>query len=178
MEKTNAASEKKMVDDTKGIPLLGGLAQDAALVEGATDSMIGGTIKGAGDLVSGTVSGLAHPLDRAGSMEGVMEHDSTIPGMGSILKAGHGAYDLAANGGGQYGNSIGDVANHVLNPLQAGQDDAKYNAGLAQGILAPEGWDKAMANPIDAMARAATNIGPIIGGIVEGAVARAPERPA
>ncbi len=175
VENAAAKGSQGMVDQTKDIPVLGTLAKGAAWVSDETTQAAGGVVKGAGDIAGGLAGAVLHPVDAAAGMEGMLEHNSTVPFLGSTLKAVHGAYDLAANDGGQYGNSWGDLANHVFNPLQQSQDDTNYDLGLAQGVLAPgaDGWKTWQDKPAEALARAVTNIAPMLMGGEEGA----PEQP-
>jgi hypothetical protein len=172
---------QKMVEDAKGIPVLEQLAQASAFVSHLTSQVGGGIVKGAGDLAGGVMNTFFHPIDAALGLAGIAEH-SGIPGLGSTLKTVHGLYDLAANGGGEYGNSVGDLANHVLNPLQSMKDDGAANTRLATGILAPGeldkkpgqkgvGWDVWKDKPVEALSRAATNLFPMVLGVGEAAVA-------
>ncbi len=175
VEKKSAEGNQKMVDQTQGIPVLGELAKASAFLGTQATDLTGGLLKGAGDVVSGLGSAVFHPVDTAAGLEGIMEHNATVPFLSSTLKAGHGLYDLAVNGGGQYGSSLGDLANHVLNPLQSSQDDAKYDSDLARGILTPgskswdESWQRMKDNPMDTLGRAAGNIAPMLLGDPEAA---------
>ncbi len=176
VEKQSAAGTQAMVDSTAGIPVLSQLAQGAAWVENASTDVTGGVVKGAGDLVTGIAGGLAHPIDAAAGIEGVVEHTGGgVPFLGSTLKGIHGLYDLGVNGGGQYGNSIGDLANHVFNPLQQQEDDTQFLGALGKGIVAPGdekdggGWQRWKDNPLEAAARAVTNIAPMVMGVGEAA---------
>jgi len=164
VEKSAAKGNQDMVDQTKDTPILGSLAQGSAWLSNMTTQAAGGVVKGVGDVAGGIGNAIAHPIDTAGGMEGLLEHNSTVPFLGSTLKGAHGLYDLAANGGGQYGNSLGDLANHVFNPLQQSQDDSQYDMGLAKGILAPgdAGWQTWKDKPTEALARAVTNIAPML----------------
>ena len=170
VEGETSAGMDTMVDAAKGIPVVSQLAQSAAWAENAMVDVTGGAVKGAGDLASGVGGAIAHPLDTAGGVEGMLEHGpSAIPFVGTTLKGIHGAYDLAVHGGGQYGNSWGDLAHH-LNPLQQSDDDATYMGAVGKGIVAPGdekeggGWQRWLDNPIEATARAATNIAPALVG--------------
>lgn len=188
VEKQAAAGGQKAVEETQDIPILGQLAKASAFIGTEATDLTGGLVKGAGDVVGGLGNAMLHPIDAAAGMEGILEHNSTIPFMGSTLKAAHGLYDLAANGGGQYGSNLGDLANHVFNPLQQMQDDANYDSDLARGILTPgaktwdESWQRVQANPMDTLGRAAANIAPMVMGAGEaglgedaGQVTRVPE---
>jgi hypothetical protein len=176
VEKNAAKGNQDMVNQTKDIPVLGSLAKGSAWLSDEMTQATGGVVKGIGDVAGGIGGAVAHPIDTAAGMEGLLEHNATVPFLGSTLKAAHGAYDLAANNGGQYGNSWGDLANHVLNPLQSSQDDANYDAALAKGILAPgdAGWQTWQDKPAEALTRAVTNIAPMLLGGEETAGGKTP----
>ena len=173
LEKTAAEGNQKMVDDAEG-HWYSPLAKASAWMSNAETQVTGGVVKGVADLGIGLANGLAHPLDAAAGIEGILEHDSPVPFLGSTLKAGHGLYDLAAHGGGQYGNSMGDLANHIFNPMQQQKDDAEFNTNLVTGIIAPDktadgktDWSAWKEKPLEAAARAVTNIAPMVLGAGE-----------
>ena len=176
LEKGAAAGNQKMVDDSKG-HWYEGLAKGAAWMDNGATQATGGLVKGIGDLGFGLANGLAHPLDAAAGIEGVMEHNMTVPGLGSTLKAGHGAYDLlTGKKDGEYGSSWGQLADHVLNPMTQMKDDAKFDTALATGIIAPDknkdgttDWSAWRDKPVEAAIRAATNIAPMALGLGEAA---------
>ncbi len=171
MDMMSDASDKgnqKMVEDAKGIPVLEQLAEGSAWFSNLTTQVTSGAVKGAADVVGGVAHGMFHPIDAASGMLGILEHNSTAPFLGSTLKAGHGLWDLAVNGGGQYGNSLGEVANSVFNPLKQQEDDAAYNAQLIKGIIAPGeeekggGWQAWQDRPVEAGTRALMNVLPFL----------------
>jgi hypothetical protein len=179
VERTSDEGGRQMVESAKGIPVVEELAEGAAFMNHVVTQVGGGVAKGAGDLVGGLANAFFHPIDAASGIEGVIEH-SGLPGVGSTLKSVHGLYDLAVHGGGEYGDSVGDLANHVLNPLQSSEDDQKANMNMVTGILAPGeldrkpgekgvGWDVWRDKPLEAAARAVTNIAPIALGLGEAA---------
>jgi hypothetical protein len=173
VEQQSAAGNQKMVEDAKGIPVLEQLAQASAFVNTQTTDLAGGVVKGVGDLASGAANAVFHPIDAAAGIEGILEHNSTVPFLSTTLKAGHGLYDLAANGGGQYGSSMGDLANHLFNPEQVAKDDVNYDSALARGILTPgaknwdESWQRIKDNPMDTLGRAGVNVAPMVLGAGE-----------
>ena len=173
-EKTTEDSSKKMVASAEGIPVLEQLAQASAFVNNTTANVTGGVVRGVGDLAGGLANVFLHPVDAAAGIEGILEHDSPIPFLGSTLKAAHGAYDIATgNEKGEYGSSWGDLASNILDPRKQQEDDAKFNSNLARGILAPgtkdwsEAYDKLKDNPADMLARAGTNVLPMVLGLGE-----------
>src|SRR5262249_51312358 len=99
-EKESAKGYQSMADSAKGIPVVEQLAQGAAFMGTQGTNLAGGLIKGGGDLALGAMNTVAHPIDAAlgaaGTLEGAMEHAS-IPGVSSLLKVGHGIYDMAAD---------------------------------------------------------------------------------
>ena len=137
-EKSAEDSSQKMAASAEGIPVLEQLAQASAFVNSTTANVTGGVVRGLGDLAGGVANAMFHPIDAAAGLEGILEHNSTIPFMGSTLKAAHGAYDIASgNEKGEYGSSWGDLASHILDPRKQQEDDAKFDSNLARGILAP-----------------------------------------
>ena len=181
-EKLAAAGNQKMVDDSKGT-WYEGLAKGAAWMNNTSTQVTGGVLKGVGDLGFGMANMVAHPLDAVVGKEGnggllsIAEHNLPF-GVGSLLKAGHGLVDLGLGaagvnykGQGQYGNSLGDLGNHVFNPLQSHDDDKNFNNQLVQGIVDPDkkGWEGFKDKPAESIARAVTNIAPIALGIGEAA---------
>ena len=168
MSESSDAGNQKMVEQAKGIPVLEQLAEGSAWVNSISTQATSGAVKGAADVVGGVAHGMFHPIDAAGGMLGLLEHDSPLPFLGSTLKAGHGLWDLAVNDGGQYGNSLGEVANSVFNPLKQQQDDAAYNEALVTGILAPGdpdkggGWQAWSDRPVEAGTRALMNVLPFL----------------
>ncbi len=174
-EKLSAASNQKMVDDSKG-HWYEGLTQGAAWMNNTSAQVTGGVLKGVGDIGFGLANGIAHPIDAAGGMLGIAEHN--LPMVGSVLKAGHGLADLGLDaagvhyeGQGQYGSSLGELGNHLFNPLQQIEDDQKFNTNLVQGIVDPDhkGLQGLKDKPVETVARALTNIAPIVLGGAEAA---------
>ena len=174
-EKKSAEGNQKMVEDSKG-HWYEGLAKGSAWLNNTTTEITGGVLKGGGDIVGGLAGAIAHPIDAAGGLLGIAEHD--LPMVGSVLKAGHGLADLGLGamgvhyeGQGQYGNSFGQLANHLFNPLQQSEDDAKFNTNLVQGIVDPDkkGWKGFTDKPAESIARAVTNILPMVLGAGEAA---------
>lgn len=183
LEKASAANNQKMVDDSEG-HWYSGLAKGSAWLNNGMTQAAGGVTKGLLDLTIGVGNTFAHPIDAAAGIEGILEHNMTIPGLGTTLKAGHALYDLAAKDKPeerQYGSSAGEIANHLFNPMQQMEDDTKYDTRLAAGILAPDEMAKkgmsdkpgeAIANafkdkPVEAGFRALTNIVPAVLGMGE-----------
>jgi hypothetical protein len=167
----NAAKPKGKSDT--GIGALDWANDASAWVGGQSASLLGGAAKGAVGLVGGLGKMVVNPVDTVLGAEAFLEHNSPVPFLGSTLKAGHGLWDLAVNDGGQYGNSLGEVANSVFNPLKQQQDDAAFNTALAKGILAPgeKGWDNWSENPADAFGHAAFNVGSLFLGAGEASAA-------
>jgi hypothetical protein len=69
---------------------------------------------------------------------------------------------------------MGDLANHIFNPMQQMKDDEKFNENLVTGIIAPDknpdgttDWSAWKDKPIEAAARAVTNIAPMVMGGAE-----------
>jgi hypothetical protein len=181
LEAQNQAGNDKMVKQAEGIPVIEQLAKASAFLSTETTDLAGGVLKGVGDVGVGVGNLISHPIDTAVGMEGMLEHLPTIPGLSSTLKGAHGLYDLAVNGGGQYGNSLGDLADRVFNPLTQEKDDGKYDSDLALGILTPgaknwdEAWQRVKDNPADTLGRAATNVLPMAMGVYEAGTADAGE---
>jgi len=174
LEDKSKAASQAVVDSASGIPVVEQLAEGAAWFNNATTDLTGGVVKGAGDLASGVLGGVAHPIDAVSNWQGMTEHlGAGIPFLGTMLKGGHGLYDLAVHGGGEYGNSFTDLANHVFNPLQQAEDDSKYAGALGKGIVAPGeeaqggGWQRWIDNPLEAASRALTNVAPVVMGVGE-----------
>lgn len=173
-EKMAEDNNQKMVDDAQG-HWYSGLAKGSAWLNNGITEATGGLAKGVGDIGFGLANTLAHPVDAAGGIEGFLEHNSTMPFLGSTLKAGHGAYDLlSGKKNAEYGDSWGELANHVFNPLQQSEDDAKYDTALATSIIAPDknkdgstDWSAWKDKPVEAATRALTNIAPIALGVGE-----------
>ena len=175
-EKTTEESNKKMVASAEGTPGLEQLAKASAFINDTTANVAGGVVRGVGDLAGGLANVVAHPIDSAAGVEGILEHDSPVPFLGSTLKAAHGLYDVATgNEKGEYGSTLGDVASNILDPRKQQEDDAKFNSNLVRGIVAPgtkdwsDAYDKLSANPADMLARAATNVVPVVLGLGEAA---------
>jgi Domain of unknown function (DUF4157) len=175
VEKLSAANNQKMVDDSKG-HWYEGLAQGAAWMNNTSAQVTGGVLKGVGDIGFGLANGIAHPIDAAGGLLGITEHD--LPMVGSMLKAGHGLADLGLDaagvhyeGQGQYGKNFGELGNHLFNPLQQIEDDQKFNTNLVQGIVDPDhkGLQGLKDKPVETVTRALTNIAPIVLGGAEAA---------
>jgi hypothetical protein len=168
MSESSDKGNQKMVEQAKGIPVLEQLAEGSAWISNISTQATAGAVKGAADVVGGVAHGMFHPIDAASGMLGLLEHNSPVPFLGSTLKAGHGLWDLAVNDGGQYGNSLGEVANSVFNPLKQQQDDAAYNQQLVTGILAPGdpdkggGWQAWEDRPVEAGTRALMNVLPFL----------------
>ncbi len=176
MEKKAGEGLDAGAKSAEGIPVLEQLAGAGAFVGKGMTNLTGGVIRGAGDIVGGIENVFAHPIDSAAGIEGILEHNSTIPFMGSTLKAIHGAYDIATDKkNAEYGNSWGDLANHVFNPMQQMKDDQAFDSNLARGIVAPgtkdwgDAWNHIKQNPADAFGRAVTNIAPMVMGLGEAA---------
>ena len=182
VEKQAAVGNQKMVDDSKG-HWYEGLAQGTAWMNNGMTQVTGGITKGVGDLGFGIANGLAHPIDAVAGIEGILEHNMTVPGLGTTLKAGHALYDLAAKDDPkdrQYGSSVGDIASHLFDPRQQAKDDINFDANLAAGIIAPDkdkeghtDWSAWKNKPAEAAARAATNIVPFFLGMGEADAAKA-----
>jgi Domain of unknown function (DUF4157) len=175
LEKGAAAGNQKMVDESKG-HWYEGLAQSAAWMNNTSAQVTGGVLKGVGDIGFGLVNGIAHPIDAAGGLLGIAEHN--LPMVGSVLKAGHGLADLGLDaagvhyeGQGQYGSNFGELGNHLFNPLQQMEDDQKFNTNLVQGIVDPDrkGLQGLKDKPVETVTRALTNIAPIVLGGAEAA---------
>jgi hypothetical protein len=173
-EKSAQDSSKKMEASAAGIPVLEQLAQASGFLNTTTANITGGVVRGVGDLAGGVANAFFHPIDAASGIEGIMEHNSTIPFLSSTLKAAHGAYDIASgNDKGEYGSSWGDLASHILDPRKQAEDDAKFDSNLARGILAPgtkdwgDAYGKLKENPADMLARAGTNVAPMLLGAGE-----------
>ncbi len=174
MEKKAGEGLDAGAKSAEGIPVLEQLAGAGAFVGKGMTNLTGGVIRGAGDIVGGIENVFAHPIDSAAGIEGILEHNSTIPFMGSTLKAIHGAYDIATDKkNAEYGNSWGDLANHVFNPMQQMKDDQAFDSNLARGIVAPgtkdwgDAWNHIKENPMDALGRAGTNVLPMVMGMGE-----------
>src|SRR6516225_6230788 len=163
-----------MAASAEGIPVLEQLAQASAFVNTTQANITGGVVRGVGDLAGGLANAFFHPIDAAAGVEGILEHNTTIPFLSSTLKAAHGAYDIATdNKQGEYGTSWGDLASHVLDPRKQMEDDTKFDSNLTRGILAPgtkdwgEAYEKLKENPADMLARAGTNVLPMVMGLGE-----------
>ena len=173
--KMSAAGNQKMVDQSQG-HWYEGLAQGAAWLNNGSAQVTGGLLKGVGDIGFGLANGIAHPIDAAGGLLGIAEHN--LMGAGTVLKAGHGLVDLGLDAAGvhyerqgQYGSSFGELGNHLFNPLQQMKDDQKFNTNLVQGIVDPDrkGWAGLEDKPVETITRALTNIVPIVAGVAESA---------
>lgn len=158
------------------------LAQASSWLNKTTTSATAGVAKGVGDIGFGLANAFFHPVDAGKGLLGIAEHD--LPMVGTVLKAGHGLVDLGLDaagvnyeGQGQYGKNLGDLANHVLNPIQAGKDDAQFNTGLLQGIVDPDhkGVQGLKDKPVETVTRALTNILPMALGVGEAMGADAAE---
>ena len=182
LEKLVADGNQKSADEAKG-HWYEGLVKGSGWLSNKSTEMTGGLLKGVGDIGFGIANGLAHPIDAAAGIEGILEHNMTVPGLGTTLKAGHALYDLAAKDDPkdrQYGSSVGDIANHLFNPMQQVDDDAKFDTNLATGIIAPDknkdgttDWSAWKNKPLEAATRAATNIAPVFLGMGEADAAKA-----
>lgn len=158
------------------------LAKASSWMNKTSTEVTGGLLKGVGDIGFGVANAVAHPIDAAGGLLGIAEHD--LPMVGSVLKGAHGLADLGLDaagvhyeGQGQYGKSFGELGNHLFNPLQQAEDDAKFNTNLVQGVVDPDrkGWAGFKDKPVETITRALTNIAPIALGVGEAAGAEATE---
>ena len=126
---------------------------------------MGGLLKSGVGLVGGLGKMAVDPISTLKGVEAFAEHDMNwLPGVGTMLKGAHGAYDILNHTDkekAQYGTSWGELAGHLFNPVTAGQDDAKFNGALATSILAPgkDGWQNWIDRPGDAAGHAFGNIG-------------------
>jgi hypothetical protein len=165
-----ASGAHALADKAEGIPVLEQVANAGASVAEQYSQYTGGLLKGAGTLVGGVANMVAHPVDTAMGLEAMAEHiPTTILGVPNPLKAAHGLYDVAFNG-----KDMGDVANHVLNPLQSFKDDAAFYGNMAKGIAKPYQQEIEQGKYAEALGRGMFDIGSIVltagsGAGVEGA---------
>lgn len=94
-----------------GTPVLGDVAAAVAPAMKFGQELVGGVAKGAGDMVGGLASMVAHPIDALKGIGTMLEH---VPG--SPLKSAHKLYDIAA------GDRTLDET-FLRNPLTAGRED-------------------------------------------------------
>ncbi len=174
MENSTKENNKKAEESVAGIPVLEQAAKASSWLSNTTTSITGGVARGVGDIGFGMANAFFHPIDALSGVEGILEHNNTVPFLGTTLKALHGGYDIATgNEKGEYGSSWGELGNHLFNPIQSGKDDTAYNSNLLRGIVAPgtkdwdQAWGQVKENPADMLARAATNVAPIVLGAAE-----------
>jgi hypothetical protein len=150
--------------EAKGIPVLDRLASD---METSVDNSVdvgGGLLKGATGMVGGLVGMAADPVDAVAGLETMAEH---VPGVGSALKLGHGAYDLAFSD-----KSAGQIAQETFDPLA----DGRYWGNVGSALWTPYAQAIKDGKPGEALGRGAFDIGSLFLGAGEaGAAAKVGE---
>jgi hypothetical protein len=158
-----------LAEKAEGIPVLEQAAKAGEFVVDTQTELSAGVLKGAGTMVGGLAHMAEHPVQALEGIEQLAEHVNVIPGMPNPLKMAHGAYDVLANG-----KDVGDVANHVFNPLKSMQDDQAFMGNMAKAIIKPYQQEVAQGKYAEAAGRGIFDIGSILltggaGAEVEGA---------
>jgi hypothetical protein len=132
VENKVASGAHQLADKADGIPVLEQVADAGAWMVDQQTQLTGGILKGAGTMVGGIANMIVHPVDTVMGLEAMAEHAPMLPGVPNPLKVAHGLYDIAVNG-----KDVGEVANHVLNPIQSLQDDFEFGKKMVGGITKP-----------------------------------------
>jgi hypothetical protein len=184
VDMAEAAAKKgneSLVAEYGDVPVLGSVAKASAALSDAAIDATGGVVKGVGDLTTMAGNAMVHPIDATVSMAegalGIAEHVPLVPGLNTTAKGIHGLVDLASGKkDGQYGSSVGDLAENLLLGTKQDPDDPSKQTNADLDFFASIGggtkvWTE---KPLEAAARTITNLAPMLLGD-EGAAKPAPE---
>jgi hypothetical protein len=115
----------------EGVPVLGGLATEAAGALDGSTQLLAGAAQGASGLVGGLAETGANPVDAVRGVATLVGHAS-MPGLPTPIEMGEGAHEVLFEGG-----DLAEVAARVFDPARSREADAEFWEQMVQALVEP-----------------------------------------